>query len=687
MNQIESPPTDEIGRLQRLYELSMLLSGDPMDVFVHIARMIGELLDVKIVCLSEIRGHELHFLSVYNQGEVFTDSGCCRLDITPCATVEESKDLRIYDHVAEHFPEAVFLKQHNAFSYCGFPALDNNGTVVAVTCLLDDRPHEYSRRDQELLRILGQRIGLEIERKRLDEARQAALQANKKSEQRFQDIARAAAEFIWEVDREGRFTYLADRVVETHGYPVSEILGKTIFDFQFPEDIARTRDQFSALVEAGKPFRDFEYRVRSSTGEDVWLNTRGVPIFDGQGNLEGFRGTSSNITERKQADQLLRLSEQRLELAMMGADLGLWDWNMETGVVFFDDRWASMLGYNQEEIFPRYDGWARLVHPEDLPRVREILDAHLRGNTPFYEVEHRLRTKSGEWKWVLSRGKVIERDMNGTPRRAAGTHMDISTRKDLEDLLRQQQDALSMAQRVTTAGELSATMAHELNQPLAAIENYVGAALLGYSGVLSAHPELKQILDETLRLTRRAAEVVMGIRNLFRKRELNKEWLDLNAFMEGTLLLVSAELIRRRIKLVKKIRLPLPSIWGDRVLLQQLFLNLMRNAMEAMDQVEPGRRILTLRAMASGNRGIVISIGDTGPGITPEAQARIFEPFVTTKQNGIGLGLSICRTIVQAHNGQLSAQSNAGQGASFDLVLPIDQGEERNERQPTSILS
>ena len=162
-------PSDQITRLKRLYELSMKLSGDPIDIFVHVAKMIGELLDVKVVCLSEIQGQELHFLSVYVKGEVFTNAGSCSLDITPCATVEASKDLRVIHDVANLFPEASFLKQHNAFSYCGFPALNNNGIVVAVTCLLDDRPHDFSDEDQELLRIVGQRIGLEIDRKRADE--------------------------------------------------------------------------------------------------------------------------------------------------------------------------------------------------------------------------------------------------------------------------------------------------------------------------------------------------------------------------------------------------------------------------------------------------------------------------------------------------------------------------------------
>ena len=169
-----APPADEVNRLRKLYELSMTLSGDPIEIFKHIARMIGELLDVKVVCLSQVRGEELYFLSVSVNGEVFLDAGQCPISITPCATVESSKDFRVYDRVSERFPAASFLKEHNAYSYCGFPALDNSGKVVAVTCLLDDRPHDFSEDDHNILRIFGQRIGLEIERQRfLDEKNKA----------------------------------------------------------------------------------------------------------------------------------------------------------------------------------------------------------------------------------------------------------------------------------------------------------------------------------------------------------------------------------------------------------------------------------------------------------------------------------------------------------------------------------
>jgi GAF domain-containing protein len=137
----------QINKLKQLVELSLTLSGDPIEIFRHAAKMIGELLEVKVVCLSEIQGGQLNFLAVYIDGEIYSNAGVCSLAITPCATVEQSKDIKVYDRVAELFPEATFLKDHNAFAYCGFPSLDNQGKVVAVTCLLDDKPHDFTIED------------------------------------------------------------------------------------------------------------------------------------------------------------------------------------------------------------------------------------------------------------------------------------------------------------------------------------------------------------------------------------------------------------------------------------------------------------------------------------------------------------------------------------------------------------
>ena len=673
-------PTEKISWLKKLYQLSMTLSGDPMDIFVHVARMIGALLDVKVVCLSEIRGRELYFLSVYDRGRIFLNAGNCPLEITPCATVEASQDIQIYDRVRDRFPRATFLKEHNAYSYCGFPSLDNNGKVVAVTCLLDDRPHEFTKDDQEILRIFGQRIGLEIERKHLDDERQAALSALKDNEERLRLITESIAEVFWMTDLSvERMYYVSPSYERVWKRPCKDLYEnpRSFLEAVHPDDRARVVADF-AVQQKGEPF-DYEYRIIWPDGMVRWIWDRGFPVRDATGSVTRYVGIAQDITKRKQAEKSLRESEQRLELALMGAHLGLWDWNVETGHVFFNDRWANMLGYTLAEIQPHYDGWARLVHPDDMPHVREVLDAHLQEKTPFYEVEHRLLTKAGEWKWVLSHGKVFERDKHGKALRAAGIHMDISKRKELEERLGEQQEQLCHAQRLTTAGELAATMAHELNQPLAAITNYLGAAALGFSDLLAAQPALQEMMDDVLRLSRRAADVVRGIRDLVRKQESKPEWVSFHVIVDEILSLVRTELTRKQIRLVLKIPATLPRIWGHRVHLQQLLLNLILNAMDAMNAPELSRRTLTVRADLNHGDEIAISVSDTGPGIAPEIATRLFEPFVTTKPQGIGLGLPVCRTIAETHGGRISAHWVSGKGTTFDVILPMREGAERRD--------
>ena len=166
------------------------------------------------------------------------------------------------------------------------------------------------------------------------------------------------------------------------------------------------------------------------------------PILDVNGIVVGASAISRDITTEKKARQALRESEQRLELALSGGDLGLWDSHLPTGRVVFNDRWAQMLGYESNEIEHRVGAWERLLHPDDAPRVLQAFTEHLAGETPYYECEYRLRTKPGNWKWIFSRGKVVERDPDGKPLRVTGTHLDIEQRKRTEQARRQAEQAL-----------------------------------------------------------------------------------------------------------------------------------------------------------------------------------------------------------------------------------------------------
>ena len=494
----------------------------------------------------------------------------------------------------------------------------------------------------------------------------------KTAEQYFRIMVEASPNALLLVDERGKIIIVNEQLEKLFGYEPNELIGKLV------EELVPT-DRRHQHVDDREMYLKHPVPREIGKGRTVFGQKKDGSSFPAELGLNPMNihdrphviAAVIDITEQKRAEQALQKSEERLGLALQGADLGLWDWDIPKGTVFFSDQWINMLGYSREEIDPHYEQWARLVHPDDMPGVMATLESHLAGRSQLYEVEHRLLTKEGTWKWVWSSGRVCERDAKGAPLRAAGTHLDISARKDLEMRLRQQQEELLFVQRLTTAGELAATMAHELNQPLGAIAGYLQGISLRFRGVLDENPKLDLALQEILRLSGRAASVVASIRNLARKNEGEWEWLSPHIPIKAALDLLRTELRQRKIKVDYCIAEPLPLVFGQRTLLQQLLINLIVNAMEAMGRVEAGHRCLIIRAGLNDKQEIEMCVCDTGQGIAPEVEGRLFEPFVSDKPSGIGLGLAICRTIVEAHGGRIVAHSVPQEMTIFQVTLPL----------------
>lgn len=298
----------------------MTLSGDPMEVFSHVARMIGELMDVKVVCLSEVQGPTLAFLSVYVNGKIFTNAGGCPLAVTPCSTVESSRDIRIYDQVIERFPEASFLKDHNAYSYCGFPSIGNDGHVLAVTCLLDDRPHEFTEDDLAILRIFGQRIGMEIERQHYLVARMRAeeeirnhrdhlerlvqerTEELRKNEEHFRLIVANTPDHLIVQDRDLRYTLVVNPQL---GLTEKDMLGRTDYDFLSADDAAKLTRMKRRVLENGETIHT-ETSLKDTTGGEQFFDGYYVPRFDANGTIDGVIGYFRNVTEQKKLERQIR---------------------------------------------------------------------------------------------------------------------------------------------------------------------------------------------------------------------------------------------------------------------------------------------------------------------------------------------------------------------------------------------
>ncbi|HMQ51935.1 MAG TPA: PAS domain-containing protein, partial [Anaerolineae bacterium] len=380
-------------------------------------------------------------------------------------------------------------------------------------------------------------------------------------------------------------------------------------------------------------------------------------------------------SKQLQSQAALQASEIRLELALQGAELGTWDWQVQTGEVIFDERWAEMLGYKLDEVEPTVSGWQKLMHPDDIPAVMATLTDHLEGRTLIYQTEHRLRAKSGEWKWVLDTGKVFERDSEGKPLRATGTHQDITQRKEMEQQLVQQE-------RLAAVGQLAAGIAHDFNNLLTGI--------LGFSELIELSPETPaSLLPHLQRITnssRRAAHLVHQLLDFSQKSIRRPKRFALDTFTTETMTFLERT-IPENIRFSFSIAPGAYPIEADPSQMQQVLTNLVINARDAMpaggtleiglSRLETiGQEKCTICGRPIIGEWLCLTIVDSGSGIPAEVLPHIFEPFFTTKAvgKGTGLGLSQVHGILSQHAGHLTLSSQVGQGTRLAIYLsPADQ--------------
>ena len=365
----------------------------------------------------------------------------------------------------------------------------------------------------------------------------------------------------------------------------------------------------------------------------------------------------------------LELSDKRLNLAADSADLGLWEWDLSKDEIWITPTRRAQLGFpvsgkiTFEDLISRW-------RADDRDRVRQALwDAIENGKD--YEAEFRRVLADGSVSWVAARGRVYA-DKHGKPIRLLGVTMDITARKLAElEAARQRHDLAHLA-RVTTLGELSGSLAHELTHPVTAILSNAQAAQRFLDADEVDLNEVREILNDIVTEDQRAGEVIHRLRRLLRKGEPPKHCddVDLNEAIGDVLKLTRSDLINQNVTVDTDLAQNLPPVTGDQIQLQQVLLNLVLNACEAINRNDPSERRLLI-ASKSENGTVRVSVTDFGGGIPEEKLEQVFERFFTTKKEGMGLGLSICRTIINAHRGKIWATNNGHCGATFHFSLPI----------------
>jgi two-component system sensor kinase FixL len=377
------------------------------------------------------------------------------------------------------------------------------------------------------------------------------------------------------------------------------------------------------------------------------------------------------IEERATGEIELRESEERMRLAADAGNLGIWEWDLSKDEIWATNARRAPLGWPASGKITLED-FISTVHPDDRNRIRQAIDDAIHKGQD-YDSEYRLVLADGIVRWMAARGSV-HFDAHGNPARLLGINIDITARKQAELEAKQRRDELSHLSRVALVGEMSASIAHELNQPLAGILTNAGAGEFVIDRGDVDLKELRELLADISADARRASDVVRDIRGMIKKEQVIRRRINLNDVVTNAVQIIGSDALLRGCELKISLKAALPIVEVDPVQIQQVLINLIVNAFDAMRDTPVSKRRVEIMTREKGDGAVRISVRDYGVGISEEMRSRIFEQFFTTKPEGLGMGLAIVRSIVEAHAGAIEAENADGEGARFHFTLPRSAG-------------
>jgi len=500
----------------------------------------------------------------------------------------------------------------------------------------------------------------------------------KTSEQRMRDFSESISDWFWETDKDHRFSHISGDGFLKVDLEVDLFLGKTRQELASAESDKLQLQRLSEDLGLRKPFRDFRYGLLNKHGEQIWISISGRPVFDDHGDFMGYRGTATDITEIKQAEDALKAAElkirdreERYALIMNGMKDAVWDWNIIENTLYTSTKFLDLLGYEPGELNITIDGWLGRIHPAHHEKHESLMRAHLKGETPFYSCEYQVAKKNGDYIWVLDRAKALC-DETGQACRMAGSISNIDKRRLAEDGLRQ-------SQKLAAVGQFSSGIAHEFNNVLVGIRGFTEMAIMEADSPEAVCSHLNEVQGATDRATKLTKDMLAFSRG--QNVKVTRVTFDLNDLIDESAAFVEP-MLPANIHLHTDCATKDLMINGDPQQISQILLNLSINARDAM----PDGGDLTICARAIElhtdqiykHPGITpgpfaqIFIRDTGTGIDDAALARLFEPFFTTKElgKGTGLGLSVVYGFVDQMDGFIDVESTLGQGTTFLVNLP-----------------
>lgn len=382
------------------------------------------------------------------------------------------------------------------------------------------------------------------------------------------------------------------------------------------------------------------------------------------------------VEERRHAEVALRASRQEFADLLQSLDHVVWAAKPETNeLIYINDAVQRIYGRPPRDFIEDSDLWHKVIHPDDHPRV--VAAADLLKSTGRCEYEYRILRPDGGVRWVRDSVRVIG-DVEGNPLRLTGVVSDVTELKRAEEAARQQQMDLSHVSRLATMGELAAGIAHEINQPLTSIVNFSRGCIRRIRGDAAPHEQVLEILEQIALQAERAGDIIRGLRRFLRKQETQRTNVDVCGVIRDALALSEGEIRKHRVALSVSLPEDLPAVWGDAIQIEQVVLNLLWNGLEAMRSLNPAGRQLTVAASAMASGGVLVTVEDSGLGMSREMLERAFEPFYTTKPSALGLGLAISKSIIEAHGGSIWLSSDASRGTIVSFTLPCGRTGDRH---------
>ena len=465
-------------------------------------------------------------------------------------------------------------------------------------------------------------------------------------------------------DHEGRYQMANQAMAQALGGSPKELVGRTFRDLLPPDVAATFMRRVERLMETQAPLLIKDHL--EINGEERIFQSLLFPLSQDREGRQTFGSIASDVTEHEEMERRLRESRERLSLAVEGAELATWDWNLETGEMIRSPRWAEMQGYAYNEIEPTLGFWEQRIHPEDAPVVREALDVHLEGRAALYQAEYRLRTKSGAWKWILDTGKVLIRDEAGNALRAVGIHQDITARKEAEKQLARY--AADLQRSNEELEQFAYVVSHDLQEPARIVESYLGLLTRRYESELD--PEAATYIQQAQESAERMQQMIRALLNLSRVGGQDQVLVptDVEAVVERTLRALQRAMEEVGAEVTCG---PLPTVMADEAQLGQVFQNLIANALKFRHADVPPRVHISARR---DEESWVFAVADNGIGIDPQQVERIFEIFqrlhTWEEYPGTGIGLALARKIIERHGGRIGVESKPGEGATFYFTLP-----------------